>query len=111
MTPPYAPTGPRGNHQTVRTSGVLLHPTSLPGRFGIGALGSEAHRFLEVLERMGQSWWQMLPIGPTGYGDSPYQSPSTFAGNPLLIDLGSVARPPPPPHPPTPTVVSGHPGG
>lgn len=92
MIPPPSPAGPRGNHP-VRTSGVLLHPTSLPGTFGIGTLGPEAHRFLEVLERMRQSWWQMLPIGPTGYGDSPYQSPSTFAGNPLLIDLGSVPEP------------------
>jgi 4-alpha-glucanotransferase len=69
-----------------RGSGVLLHPTSLPGRFGIGGLGSEARAFLDFLAGAGQTWWQLLPIGPTGYGNSPYQSPSTFAGNPLLID-------------------------
>jgi 4-alpha-glucanotransferase len=74
-----------------RTSGVLLHPTSLPGRLGIGSLGSSAADFVAALQRMGQAWWQMLPIGPTGYGDSPYQSPSTFAGNPLLIDLSALA--------------------
>jgi 4-alpha-glucanotransferase len=70
-----------------RTSGILLHPTSLPGPHGIGTLGPEATRFAGFLASTGQSWWQMLPVGPTGYGDSPYQSPSTFAGNPLLIDL------------------------
>lgn len=74
-----------------RTSGILLHPTSLPGPFGIGELGSDAHHFIEVLTEMRQSWWQMLPIGPTGYGDSPYQSPSTFAGNPLLVSWELMA--------------------
>jgi len=68
-----------------RASGVLLHPTSLPGRFGIGDLGPEAHAFVDFLAESGQTWWQMLPVGPTGYGSSPYQSPSSFAGNPLLI--------------------------
>ena len=68
-----------------RSSGVLLHPTSLPGPFGVGDLGPVAHRWVEALGRAGQSWWQVLPLGPTGYGDSPYQSPSTFAGNPNLI--------------------------
>lgn len=70
-----------------RSSGVLLHPTSLPGTGGIGEIGGPAVRFLDSLARMGQSWWQMLPVGPTGYADSPYQSPSTFAGNPLIIDI------------------------
>lgn len=74
-----------------RTSGILLHPTSLPGAHGIGTLGPQAHRFVDVLAEMGQSWWQMLPVGPTGYGDSPYQSPSTFAGNPLLVSLEALA--------------------
>jgi 4-alpha-glucanotransferase len=75
---------------TTRTAGILLHPTSLPGRLGIGSLGADARRFISALADMGQSWWQMLPIGPTGYGDSPYQSPSTFAGNPLIIDLDEL---------------------
>ena len=74
-----------------RTAGILLHPTSLPGKQGIGTLGRASDRFIEALTRMHQSWWQMLPIGPTGYGDSPYQSPSTFAGNPLLVDLEMLA--------------------
>jgi 4-alpha-glucanotransferase len=72
-----------------RSSGVLLHPTSLPGPFGIGDLGPEAFSWLAALSRMGQSSWQMLPVGPTGYGDSPYQLLSTFAGN---INLISPAR-------------------
>ena len=65
-----------------RASGILLHPTSLPGRHGIGDLGRHAHEFVEFLAATGQRWWQMLPLGPTGYGNSPYQSPSSFAGNP-----------------------------
>ena len=68
-----------------RSSGILLHPTSLPGRYGIGDLGPEATRFLEVLAAAGQSLWQMLPLTPPGYTNSPYQSLSAFAGNPLLI--------------------------
>ena len=68
-----------------RASGILLHPTSLPGRFGNGDLGPEAHAFVDFLAETGQTWWQVLPLGPTGYGNSPYQSPSSFAGNPLLI--------------------------
>lgn len=68
-----------------RSSGVLLHATSLPGPFGIGDLGPTAFRWLETLAAARQVWWQLLPVGPTGYGDSPYQSPSTFAGNPNLI--------------------------
>ncbi len=69
-----------------RASGVLLHPTSLPGPRGIGELGSEALHFVEFLAATGQRWWQILPLGPTGYGNSPYQSHSSFAGNRLLID-------------------------
>jgi 4-alpha-glucanotransferase len=93
-----------------RSSGVLLHPTSLPGPYGIGDLGSEAHRFVEWLAAGGQRIWQVLPLGPTGYGDSPYQSFSAFAGNPLLISLerlveqGYLTRPDlsaPPPFPAT----------
>jgi 4-alpha-glucanotransferase len=68
-----------------RASGILLHPTSLPGRFGIGDLGDQAYRFADFLVDSGQSVWQVLPLGPTGYGDSPYACYSAFAGNTLLI--------------------------
>jgi len=68
-----------------RSSGILLHPTSLPGRFGIGDLGPRAQEFVDFLAESGQRWWQVLPLGPTGGMNSPYQSPSSFAGNPLLI--------------------------
>ncbi|NES83960.1 MAG: 4-alpha-glucanotransferase [Moorea sp. SIO2B7] len=70
-----------------RTSGILLHPTSLPGKFGIGDLGKEAYRFIDFLIESGQQVWQILPLGPTGYGNSPYLCYSAFAGNPLLINL------------------------
>jgi 4-alpha-glucanotransferase len=68
-----------------RSSGVLLHPTSLPGPYGIGDLGPNAYRWVETLAAMKQSWWQVLPLGPTGAGDSPYQSFSAFAGNINLL--------------------------
>jgi 4-alpha-glucanotransferase len=68
-----------------RSSGILLHPTSLPGRFGIGDLGDEAFSFIDFLQTGSQSLWQVLPLGPTGFGDSPYQCFSAFAGNPLLV--------------------------
>jgi len=68
-----------------RSSGVLLHPTSLPGSFGIGDLGPEAYHWIDFLDEAGCGLWQTLPLGPTGYGDSPYQCFSTFAGNPYLI--------------------------
>ena len=68
-----------------RISGILLHPTSLPSPYGIGDLGDEAYRFADFLEKSGQHLWQILPLGPTGFGDSPYQSFSAFAGQPLLI--------------------------
>ena len=71
--------------QFPRASGILLHPTSLPGKYGIGDLGLAAHDFVAFLRDTGQSIWQVLPLGPTGYGDSPYQSFSAFAGNPMLI--------------------------
>lgn len=74
-----------------RTSGVLAHPTSFPGRHGIGDLGDAAFRFVDWLALAGQRRWQVLPLGPTGYGDSPYAAPSTFAGNPLLISLDWLA--------------------
>ena len=73
-----------------RNSGVLLHITSLPGTPGIGTLGKEAYKFIDWLHGAGQTLWQVLPLGPTGYGDSPYASFSTFAGNPLLIDLDDL---------------------
>ncbi|MBI3951949.1 MAG: 4-alpha-glucanotransferase [Acidobacteria bacterium] len=75
-----------------RASGILLHPTSLPGRFGIGELGAEAYRFVDFLVGAAQRLWQVLPLGPTGYGDSPYQCFSAFAGNPLLISLEKLAE-------------------
>src|SRR4026208_2140097 len=68
-----------------RSSGILLHPTSLPGPFGIGDFGPEAYNFVDFLVEAGQSLWQVLPLGPTGYGDSPYACYSAFAGNTLLI--------------------------
>lgn len=68
-----------------RSSGILLHPTSLPGPWGIGDLGPSAYQFVDFLELAGQRLWQILPLGPTGYGDSPYQCFSAFAGNPLLV--------------------------
>jgi len=70
-----------------RSSGVLLHPTSLPGPYGAGDLGPEAHSFVEFLAESGQKIWQVLPLNPTGYADSPYQGLSAFAGNPLLLSL------------------------
>ncbi len=70
-----------------RASGILLHPTSLPGRFGIGDLGGAAYRFINFLAASGQQLWQVMPLGPTSFGDSPYQALSAFAGNPLLISL------------------------
>jgi 4-alpha-glucanotransferase len=70
----------------VRGSGVLLHPTSLPGPHGSGDIGTEAHDFVSWLAKAGQRYWQILPLGPNGYGNSPYSSLSAFAANPLLID-------------------------
>ena len=75
-----------------RQSGILLHPTSLPGRYGIGELGREAFAFVDFLAESRQSIWQVLPLGPTGYGDSPYQCFSAFAGNPLIVSLDAMAE-------------------
>lgn len=75
-----------------RRSGILLHPTSLPGAPGIGTLGKAAYHFVDWLASARQTLWQILPLGPTGYGDSPYASFSTFAGNPLMIDLDALAE-------------------
>ncbi len=71
----------------MRTSGILMHISSLPSAYGIGTLGKEAEKFVDFLVDAGQTYWQVLPMGPTGYGDSPYQSFSTYAGNPYFIDL------------------------
>ncbi|MBL8794179.1 MAG: 4-alpha-glucanotransferase [Planctomycetia bacterium] len=75
-----------------RSSGVLLHPTSLPGPYGIGDLGSMAFGWVDALVRARQKWWQILPLGPTGYGDSPYQTFSAFAGNPYLLSPEVLMR-------------------
>lgn len=74
----------------MRQSGVLLAISSLPSRYGIGCFSKEAYEFVDFLEQAGQKLWQILPIGPTGYGDSPYQSFSSFAGNPYFIDLETL---------------------
>ena len=70
-----------------RSSGILMHISSLPSEYGIGDFGKKAYEFVDFLEKSGQKLWQILPMGPTGYGDSPYQSFSAFAGNPYFIDL------------------------
>ncbi len=75
-----------------RSSGILLHPTSLPAPHGIGDLGPSAVQFLDRLHAMGQRCWQMLPLGPTGYGDSPYAALSSFAGNPMLISFEKLVE-------------------
>ena len=76
----------------MRSCGILMHITSLPSPYGIGTFGSAAESFVDWLKSAGQSFWQVLPMGPTGYGDSPYQSFSAFAGNPLLIDLDDLVQ-------------------
>src|ERR1700733_15677120 len=69
----------------IRASGLLLHVTSLPSPYGVGDVGPAALAWIDRLAQAGQSWWQMLPFGPTGFGNSPYQSLSSFAGNELLV--------------------------
>ena len=69
-----------------RKCGILMHISSLPSPYGIGTLGKHAHRFVDFLKEAGQTYWQVLPMGVTGFGDSPYQSVSSFAGNPYFID-------------------------
>ena len=71
----------------MRESGILMPVSSLPGPYGIGCFGKEAFKFVDFLAQAGQKIWQILPLSPTGYGDSPYQSCSAFAGNPYFIDL------------------------
>ncbi len=75
-----------------RSSGILMHISSLPSPYGIGTFGKAAYDFVDFLAQTGQRYWQILPIGPTGYGDSPYQSFSTFAGNPYFIDLDRLTK-------------------
>ena len=79
-----------------RSGGILLHPSSLPGPWGIGDLGPEACSFVDFLHATGQRLWEVLPMGPTGYGDSPYQGLSAFAGNPNLISPDLLMRIPAP---------------
>ena len=74
-----------------RASGVLLHPTCLPGPHGSGDLGLGARAFVDFLAAADQTWWQMLPVGPPGYGESPYSAESAFAGNPFLVSLEALA--------------------
>ena len=76
----------------MRRSGILMHITSLPGSYGVGTMGKSARDFVDFLQEAGQSLWQILPLNPTGYGDSPYQSCSTYAGNPYLIDLDTLVE-------------------
>jgi len=78
--------------ELTRSSGILLHPTSFPGPHGIGSLGASAYKFVDFLAEAKQALWQVLPLGPTGYGDSPYASFSSFAGNPLLISLDKLVE-------------------
>ena len=75
-----------------RRAGVLLHPTSLPGAYGVGSMDEDAVTFMEFLASAGFKYWQICPLGPTGYGDSPYQCFSAFAGNPYLIDVAALSR-------------------
>src|SRR5262249_254842 len=75
-----------------RSAGILLHPTSLPGPYGIGDLGPVAYGWVDGLAHARQTWWQVLPLGPTGFGDSPYQCLSALAGNPYLISPEELAR-------------------
>ena len=85
----------RFNYKEIRSdrkSGVLLHITSLPSPYGIGTMGAAARDFIDFLAEAGQSYWQILPIGPTGFGDSPYQSFSTRSGNPYLIDIDLLIK-------------------
>ena len=76
----------------MRACGMLLPVSSLPSPYGIGAFSKEAYEFVDTLKSAGQSYWQILPLGPTGHGDSPYQSFSSFAGNPYFIDLDALIR-------------------
>src|SRR5262245_20885465 len=87
----FAPKGARVPRLGDRASGVLLHPTSLPGPHG-GDLGREARQFIDFLACAGQRWWQMLPVGPPGYGGSPYSAHSAFAGSQALISVNALTE-------------------
>ena len=87
MSASRGPTPPPPFTDGYRASGVLLHVTSLPSRYGIGDVGPGALAWIDRLHESGQRWWQALPVGPTGYGDSPYQALSSFAGNGLLLSF------------------------
>ena len=76
----------------MRASGILMHITSLPSPYGVGTMGRKAYEFVDFLKAANQHYWQILPLTPTGYGDSPYQSCSTFAGNHYLIDLDMLVE-------------------
>ena len=76
----------------MRTAGILMPITSLPSPYGVGTLGQCARDFIQFLHRAGQTYWQILPICPTGYGDSPYQSFSSYAGNPYMIDFDDLKK-------------------
>ena len=76
----------------MRESGILMHISSLPGPDGIGSLGKEAFAFADFLHKANMGIWQVLPMGPTGYGESPYQSTSIFAGNPMLISIDELVE-------------------
>ena len=75
-----------------RAAGILLPISSLPSEYGIGCFSKSAYEFVDGLKEAGQTYWQILPLGPTSYGDSPYQSFSTFAGNPYFIDLDALVE-------------------
>ena len=76
----------------MRASGILMHITALPGPYGVGTMGKASYQFIDFLQQAGQRYWQVLPLTPTGYGNSPYQSCSTYAGNPYLIDLTALVE-------------------
>ena len=82
----------KGRGENMRKSGILMHISSLPGPYGIGTMGKHAYAFVDFLEKAGQAYWQILPLSPTGYGNSPYQSFSTYAGSPYLIDLDTLVE-------------------
>ncbi|MDB8008634.1 4-alpha-glucanotransferase [Agathobacter rectalis] len=92
LTQPNTEYTTKGRKNNMRTSGVLMPISSLPSQYGIGTMGKEAKRFVDFLEKGGQTYWQILPICPTSYGDSPYQSFSSFAGNPYFIDLELLCK-------------------
>ncbi len=83
---------PQKNTWMERAAGVLLPVSSLPGKYGIGTFGKAAYKWVDFLAAAGQKYWQVLPLGPTGYGNSPYQSVSAFAGNPYFVDLGLLCE-------------------